>query len=82
MTKNEFRSVLGMKPSDDPKADELMNSNNVTYSDGDLQNEQEMLEDEDQDMETEEGDVGTEEEAGGVSEEELLERIKKLGGSQ
>ena len=82
MTKNEFRSVLGMKPSDDPKADELMNSNNVTYSDGDLQNEQEMLEDEDQDMETEEGDVGTEEESGGVSEEELLERIKKLGGSQ
>ena len=82
MTKNEFRSVLGMKPSDDPKADELMNSNNVTYSDGNLQNEQEMLEDKDQDMETEEGDVGTEEEAGGVSEEELMERIKKLGGSQ
>lgn len=79
MTKNEFRSVLGMKPSDDPKADELMNSNNITYSDGDLQNEQEMLEDEDQDMETE--DAATEE-AGGVSEEELLERIKKLGGSQ
>ena len=56
-----------------------MNSNNVTYSDGDLQNEQEMLEDEDHDMETE--DAATEE-AGGVSEEELMERIKKLGGSQ
>lgn len=27
MTKNEFRSKIGMKPSDDPKADELRNSN-------------------------------------------------------
>ena len=27
MTKNEFRQVVGMKPSDDPKADELVNSN-------------------------------------------------------
>ena len=27
MTKNEFRSILGMKPSDDPKADQLVNSN-------------------------------------------------------
>lgn len=27
MTKNEFRQVIGMKPSDDPKADELVNSN-------------------------------------------------------
>lgn len=27
MTKNEFRSVLGMAPSSDPKADELRNSN-------------------------------------------------------
>lgn len=27
MTKNEFRQVLGMKPSDDPKADMLINSN-------------------------------------------------------
>lgn len=27
MTKNEFRQVIGMKPSDDPKADKLINSN-------------------------------------------------------
>ena len=27
MTSNEFRQVIGMKPSSDPKADELRNSN-------------------------------------------------------
>lgn len=27
MTKNEFRQIVGMKPSNDPKADELLNSN-------------------------------------------------------
>lgn len=27
MTKNEFRQVIGMKPSDDPRADELRNAN-------------------------------------------------------
>jgi hypothetical protein len=27
MTSNEFRQVIGMKPSDDPKADQLVNSN-------------------------------------------------------
>lgn len=27
MTKNEVRSIIGMKPSDDPRADELRNSN-------------------------------------------------------
>ena len=27
MTKNEFRQIIGMKPSDDPKADQLINSN-------------------------------------------------------
>lgn len=27
MSSNEFRQVIGMKPSDDPKADELVNSN-------------------------------------------------------
>ena len=27
MTSNELRQVIGMKPSDDPKADELRNSN-------------------------------------------------------
>ncbi len=27
LTKNEFRSIIGMRPSDDPRADELRNSN-------------------------------------------------------
>ena len=27
MSKNEIRQVIGMKPSDDPKADQLINSN-------------------------------------------------------
>ena len=27
MTSNEFRQIIGMKPSDDPKADELRNAN-------------------------------------------------------
>ena len=27
MTSNEIRQIIGMKPSDDPKADELKNSN-------------------------------------------------------
>ena len=27
MTSNEIRQVIGMKPSDDPKADQLINSN-------------------------------------------------------
>lgn len=27
MTSNEVRQIIGMKPSDDPKADELINSN-------------------------------------------------------
>ena len=27
MSKNEFRQVIGMQPSDDPKADQLINSN-------------------------------------------------------
>lgn len=32
MTKNEFRQIIGMKPSDDPKADMLLNSN-ISQSD-------------------------------------------------
>ena len=27
MTSNEIRQIIGMKPADDPKADELRNSN-------------------------------------------------------
>lgn len=33
MTANEIRSKIGLKPSDDPKADELMNSNMGTKTD-------------------------------------------------
>ena len=35
MSKNEFRQVIGMKPSDDPKADMLINSN-ISQSDEEL----------------------------------------------
>ena len=38
MTKNEFRSLLGMKPSDDPKADQLINSN-INHADEKIQNQ-------------------------------------------
>lgn len=38
MTKNEFRSILGMKPSSDPKADELRNSN-INHPDEQMQEE-------------------------------------------
>lgn len=37
MTKNEFRQVLGMKPSDDPRADELRNAN-ISESASEVQN--------------------------------------------
>ena len=35
MTSNEIRSVIGLKPSDDPRADELINSN-LNHSDQEL----------------------------------------------
>ena len=31
MSSNEFRQIIGLKPSDDPKADELRNSNMPQY---------------------------------------------------
>lgn len=37
MTSNEFRQVIGMKPSDDPKADELRNANISEPSDAQAQ---------------------------------------------
>ena len=37
MTSNEIRQVIGMKPSDDPKADELRNSN-ISQSDSETAN--------------------------------------------
>lgn len=40
MTSNEIRQVIGMKPSDDPKADKLINSN-ITQPEPDVPAEQE-----------------------------------------
>ena len=79
MTKNEFRSILGMKPSDDPKADELINSN-INHPDEGLLNEDEMMPEDEKSMETE--DVKETDEASDdiVDEQALLDRIKKLGG--
>lgn len=42
MTSNEFRQVIGMKPSDDPKADELRNSN-LYYDDQSMAGGQEEM---------------------------------------
>lgn len=47
MTKNEFRSILGMKPSDDPKADQLLNSN-INHSDEELQDKKTIQNEEEQ----------------------------------
>lgn len=38
MTSNEFRQVIGMKPSDDPKADQLVNSNISQPNEGPTEN--------------------------------------------
>ena len=40
MTSNEIRQIIGMKPSDDPKADELRNSNLNHPDEGQIQEEQ------------------------------------------
>lgn len=54
MSKNEFRQVLGMKPSDDPKADQLINSNiNQAADPGMMPMEEEM----DPSMMPEEGEM-------------------------
>ena len=45
MTSNEIRQVIGMKPSDDPKADQLVNSN-ISQSEGDEPQQEEVYEDE------------------------------------
>ena len=54
MTKNEFRSIIGMRPSDDPRADELRNSN-INHADA----ESALLEDVE---ETQNGEFMTQEE--------------------
>lgn len=43
MTSNEIRQIIGMKPSDDPKADELRNSNLNHYDDGKVQEKLDRL---------------------------------------
>ena len=42
MTSNEIRQVIGMKPSDDPKADELNNSNLYSDPSGGMMPEEQM----------------------------------------
>lgn len=79
MTKNEFRSILGMKPSDDPKADELINSN-INHPDEGLPNEDEMMPEDEESMETEDVEETDETSEDTVDEQALLDRIKKLGG--
>lgn len=50
MTSNEFRQVIGMKPSDDPKADQLVNANisqpKEEYEEQEMQEMQDMQEQE------------------------------------
>ena len=41
MTSNEIRQLVGMKPSDDPKADELRNSN-ISQPEEEIQKEPEL----------------------------------------
>lgn len=79
MTKNEFRSILGMKPSEDPKADELINSN-INHPDEGLLNEDEMMPEDEESMETEDAEETDEASEDTVDEQALLDRIKKLGG--
>lgn len=45
MTSNEIRQVVGMKPSNDPRADELRNSN-INQSDAEVEEEQEFAREE------------------------------------
>ena len=42
MSSNEIRAVIGMKPADDPKADELINSNINHGEDGGIGGEDEL----------------------------------------
>lgn len=48
MTKNEFRTKLGMKPAEDPKADQLINSN-ISHPEGDAP-QQPMIDEVDDNM--------------------------------
>jgi hypothetical protein len=76
MTKNEFRSILGMKPSDDPKADQLLNSN-INHPDEEIQKPEDGMPDEGNE---EENINEPETEGNTLDEQALLDEIKKLGG--
>lgn len=73
MTKNEFRAILGMKPSDDPKADELINSNINHPEEQQMQGEGKIPEE--QEGESPEGGQNAP-----MDEQALLDEIMKLGG--
>ncbi|MBO5906217.1 MAG: phage portal protein [Kiritimatiellae bacterium] len=55
MSKNEFRQIIGMQPSDDPKADKLINSNINQSTEGLEPTSPENLEDEATEQNKEEG---------------------------
>lgn len=55
MTSNEIRQIIGMKPSDDPKADELRNSNISQSKEGDQSQYGEVTEDYDEGGEIQNG---------------------------
>ena len=65
MTSNEFRQVIGMKPSEDPKADELRNSNISAPNDGMAPTEEGVPVDEAADVYTQEN--SSESSSGGSS---------------
>lgn len=48
LTSNEIRQIIGMKPSDDPKADKLVNSNISQPNDGNIDQPSEAIEDSDE----------------------------------
>ena len=54
MSKNEIRQIIGMKPSDDPKADQLINSN-ISQSAEAMSPQGEMTEDYDEEGEIQNG---------------------------
>ena len=57
MTSNEIRQVIGMKPSDDPKADELRNSNIAQSKQELVESQSEMTEEIDEGGKNQNGEV-------------------------
>lgn len=55
MTKNEFRQVIGMKPSDDPRADELRNSN-ISESKSEIENKLENTDSQEEEVNSQNGE--------------------------